>query len=187
MRVFKKRFFSLVFSLCFMSCVLIGCGYTTRAFVDPHIKTIYIQPFINKIDITDELSEDREYKTYFPLLEVKITKAIVDRFIFDGNLRIGKPETADVILKGELIDYRKDPLRYQDTDNATVTEYRLTLVVNISLVNRKEDTLIWEETNFSGGTTYFTSGPSAKSEEAALSDAVIDLARRIVERTIEEW
>ena len=181
------RFFSLFTIHYLLFTILIGCGYTTRSFVNPRIKTIYIQPFVNKIDITSELSENRKYKTYFPLLEVKITKSIIDRFIFDGNLRIGRPETADVILKGELINYAKDPLRYKDTDNTTVDEYRLSLAVNISLIDREEDKVLWEENNFIGDATYFTSGSSAKSEGTALSDAVVDLARRIVERTIEEW
>ncbi|HDZ76724.1 MAG TPA: hypothetical protein ENH41_01405 [Candidatus Omnitrophica bacterium] len=181
------RFF--LFVICHLSFViaLAGCGYTTRSFVDPNIRTVYIEPFLNKIDITDELSENRKYKTYFPLLEVKITRAVVDRFIFDGNLRIGRPDTADVILKGELVNYVKDALRYESADNETVQEYRISLVVNISLIDRDENKILWQENSFIGDSTYFTSGASAKSESAALSDAVVDLARRVVERTIEEW
>lgn len=180
------RFFLL--ATCYsLLATLLGCGYTTRSFVNPNIKTIYIEPFANKINITSELSENRKYKTYFPLLEVKITRAVVDRFVFDGNLRIGKPDTADIILKGELLDYAKDPLRYSSSDNSTVEEYRLSLTVNISLIERRENKLLWEEKGFIGDTTYFTSGSSAKSEETALSAALTDLARRIVARTIEEW
>lgn len=181
------RGFFLLLPFYFSLFTLIGCGYTTRSFVAPSIKTIYIEPFANKIDITSELSEHRKYKTYFPLLEAKITRAVVDRFVFDGNLRIGKPETADIVLKGELLDYAKDALRYATSDNSTVEEYRLSLAVNISLVDRKENKILWEQNNFVGDTTYFTSGSSAKSEETALSDAVKDLARRIVALTIEEW
>ena len=45
----------------------------------------------------------------------------------------------------------------------------------------------WTESNFVGETTYFTSGSLAKSENVAIQDALTDLARRIVERTIEDW
>ncbi|MDP1854172.1 MAG: LptE family protein [Candidatus Omnitrophota bacterium] len=180
------RFFLL--ATCYLLlATLLGCGYTTRSFIAPSIKTIYIEPFLNKIDITSELSENKKYKTYFPLLEAKITRAVVDRFVFDGNLRIGKPETADVVLKGELLDYAKDALRYNTSDNSTVEEYRLSLRVNVSLIDRNENKTLWEQNNFVGDTTYFISGSSAKSEETALSDAVKDLARRIVALTIEEW
>lgn len=184
----KSRNFLLLTTYCLLfTNLLVGCGYTTRSFVNPNIKTIYIKPFVNKIDITSELSENRRYKAYFPLLEVKISRAVVDRFIFDGNLRIGKPETADVILEGELIDYVRDPLRYEDSDNETVEEYRVSLVVNITLLDRGENKVLWEENSFIGDSTYFVSGASAKSEDSVLNDAVVDLARRIVERTIEDW
>jgi len=179
--------FFLFSIFCFLFSALAGCGYTTRSYVNPNIKTVYIQPFLNKIDITSEYSENRKYRSYFPLLEAKITRAVVDRFVFDGNLRIAKPEAADVVLKGELVNYARDPLRYRDNDNETVEEYRLSLVVNISLTDRKNNKVLWQETGFVGDATYFTSGPSAKSEETALNDAVVDLARRIVERTIEDW
>ena len=107
--------------------------------------------------------------------------------LFRSNLRIGRPDTADVILKGELVNYVKDALRYESADNETVQEYRISLVVNISLIDRDENKILWQENSFIGDSTYFTSGASAKSESAALSDAVVDLARRVVERTIEEW
>ena len=46
---------------------------------------------------------------------------------------------------------------------------------------------MWEEKGFIGDATYFTSGTLAKTEDTALDEAVDDLARRIVERTIEWW
>ena len=40
---------------------------------------------------------------------------------------------------------------------------------------------MWKEKGFAGETTYRTSGSLAKSEAAAVSDAIDDLARRIVD------
>ena len=57
-------------------------------------------------------------------------------------------------------------------------------------MNNKENKLIWEESGFTGDTTFFTSFTTAgiaKSEDVAINDALNDLARRIVERTVEEW
>ena len=92
---------------------------------------------------------------------------------------------ADLILKGEVVEFRKDPLRYDDSDN--VSEYRINLVVNISLWDRQESKLLWQENNFTGDTTYFASGAQAQSEDAAVVNALNDLSRRIVERTVEQW
>lgn len=161
-----------------------GCGYTTRSAITS-FRTIYVEPFKNKISYASEFSEQRNIRDYFPLLEVKITTATVDRYLFDGNLKVVKEENADVVLRGELLDYVRDVLRYDDNNNPL--EYRINLVVNLSLWDNKENKLLWQESHFVGDTTYFTSGSLAKSESTAVNDAVTDLARRIVEYTVEQW
>jgi hypothetical protein len=178
-----KKIFFIFYILIF---ILSGCGYTTRSMVSSKFKTIYITPFANKIDITKETDTADKYKVYKPLLESEITRAVINRFLWDGNLKPAQKEVADLVLKGELIEFRRDALRYtQDGNN--VEEYRLNLVVNISLWDNREEKLIWEQNGFTGDTTYFTIGPSLKSEDVAIKDALDDLGRRIVERTVEEW
>lgn len=175
----------LLLAICHMSYAIMGCGYSTRSMISSKFKTIYVRPFVNKIDITKETNVAVKYKIYKPILETDITNKVINRFLYDGNLRPTKEETADLILKAELIEFRRDPLRYTDTDE--VEEYRLNLITNISLWDNKENKLIWEEKNFVGDTTYFTTGSLAKSEDTAILGAIEDLARRIVERTVEEW
>jgi hypothetical protein len=163
-----------------------GCGYTTHAYVSKTgYKRIYIAPFANKVDTTSEFSEGRKFKTYYPLLENKITNAVVDRYIFDGSLKVSKEEEADLILRGMLVNYRRDSLRNSTAD--TPEEYRITIIVNITLVEVSTKKVIWEKPGFSGESTYFTTGQFTKSESQALEDACKDLARRIVELTVEAW
>jgi hypothetical protein len=169
-----------------LGLILGGCGYTTRSMMDPGIKTIYVKPFENKIEFGIQESVYSKLKTYYPHLETDITTAVVDRFLFDGNLKVVKENDADVILKGELVNYRRDVLRYTE-DEEDVEEYRLNIVVNISLWNVKENKLLWQENNFTGETSYFISGSKAKSEAVAIKDGIIDLATRIVARAIENW
>jgi hypothetical protein len=168
-----------------LSFIASGCGYTSRSMISSKYRTVYVTPFINKIDITQETNVASKYKVYRPMLERDVTKAVVDKYIFDGNLRPVEETAADVILKGELIDFRRDPVRY--TENNDIEEYRLNIVVNISLRDRKDEKLLWEEIGFTGDTTYFIIGPQVKSEDAAVNDAIKDLARRIIERTVEQW
>lgn len=175
----------LLIGVCWLLITLAGCGYTTRSMISNEFRTIYVEPFVNKIDITKEAYAADKYRIYRPGLETDITRAVTNKYLFDGNLRPTKQDSGDLILKGELVDFRRDPLRYSESD--TVTEYRLNLVVNISLLNRKEDKMIWQESGFTGDTTYFTTGSQAKSESVAINDALADLARRIVERTVEQW
>jgi hypothetical protein len=165
--------------------LIAGCGYTTRSMVSSKFKTVHVEPFANKIDITSETDTANKYKIYKPMLETDLTNAVVNKFLVDGNLRPTAKESADLVLKGELLEFRRDPLRYTDADE--VEEYRLNLIVNISVWDNRENKLIWQEQGFTGDTTYFTTGASAKSETTAINDAITDLARRIVEREVEQW
>lgn len=177
--------FLLLLAICYLPFVIPGCGYTTRSAISSKYQTIYITPFVNKIDITRETDVGRKYQLYRPQLETDVTKATINKFLWDGNLKPVKIQNADLTLKGELLEFRKDPLRYDDNDE--VLEYRVNIVVNISLWDNKEDKLVWQENRFTGETSYFTSGSTSKSEAQAISDAITDLARRIVERAVEEW
>lgn len=175
--------------ICFLAGIS-GCGYTTRSMISTKFKSIYIQPFENRIDITQETDSLNKYKIYRPLLETDITKAVSNKYLFDGNLRPVKKESADAILKGELIEYRRDPLRHDDNDE--VSEYRISLVVNIALWDPKEEKVIWEENGWTGDYTYFPTGSSqqnvtTKTDAQAVNEAIDDLAGRIVARTVEEW
>ena len=164
---------------------LVGCGYTVKSLLPSYIKSIYVERFSNKINITDSDIRENRYKLYHPFLEIDITNKVVDKYLYDGNLRVVEKEDADITLSGELITYMREPVRY--SDSGEVEEYRISLYVNLVLKDAKKNEVLWEEKNFVGDTTYFISGSLAKSEETALDDAIDDLARRIVERTTQEW
>lgn len=162
-----------------------GCGYTTRSLLSPQFKAIHVENFANKVNITQEQTDERMYAGYRPGLEIDATRAVIDRFLFDGTLKIADIKDCDLILKGELIDFRKEALRYDRNDN--VEEYRVRLVVNIELVDARSNKTIWKENEFAGETTYRTTGSLATTESASVKNAVSDLARRVVERTVEGW
>ncbi|MBP7055816.1 MAG: hypothetical protein KBB52_03085 [Candidatus Omnitrophica bacterium] len=172
-----------VFGLC--SCELAGCGYTTQSLLPSKYRTIYVENFKNSIKVTAEQTNIRMYRGYRPGMEIDITKTVIDRYLFDGNLRIAQEGAANLILRGELIDFKRDPLRYDTNDN--IEEYRIKLIVNLELIDADTGESLWKENGFAGETTYRTSGPLAMTEDAAVNNTVKDLARRIVERTVEAW
>ena len=188
----KVRFYCcLVIASFLLVAGLSGCGYTTRSMLSGKYNTIYITPFLNKVDITQESQSANKYRIYRPMLETDITKKVINQYLFDGNLKPVKEELADLVLKGELIEYRKDPLSYTTNDD-NVTEYRINIFVNLKLWDKKEDKLVWEENNFNGNYSYFTSFASVNqsqqlSDDAAVTKAVEDISRRVVERTVEQW
>ena len=189
----NKTVFSLflVTLCCLLTVGLSGCGYSTRSMLYGNYNTIYIAPFLNKVNITQESFSANKYRIYRPMLETDITKKVSNWYLFDGNLKPVKESGADLVLKGELIEYRKDPLSYTaNTEN--VTEYRINIYVNLSLWDTKANKMLWQENNFNGNYSYFTAEDTNSanikvSEATAVNNAIADLARRIVERTVEQW
>jgi outer membrane lipopolysaccharide assembly protein LptE/RlpB len=161
--------------------LIAGCGYSTRSLLSDNYRTIFIQPFENKIDFVN--ADDR--KLYVAGLEGRVREATVDRYLFDGNLRVGDEETADLVLKGKLIRFEREELRLQT--NETVKEYRIRVTAALVLWDTAENKVLWEEPSFAGEATYYTTGTMAKSESQAIEEAIKDLAVRAVARTIENW
>ncbi|MBF0619621.1 MAG: LptE family protein [Candidatus Omnitrophica bacterium] len=165
----------------FMAVASSGCGYTTGSVISSRYKTIYVPAFENKIDYMNTDSR----KLYIPQLETSVHDAIVSRYLFDGNLRVAEVGNTDLVLKGRLVSFDREELRMNETND--VKEYRLRITVGITLWDPVNEKPVWDEPSFSGEATYYTSGPLAKSEAAAIQDALTDLARRVVARTIEDW
>ena len=159
-----------------------GCGYTTTSQMMQRYSTIHVDTFKNKITFSGDADKRN---LYFPLLEVDTHNAIVDRFLFEGKLRPVDAQSADLTLRGVLKNYHRSPLRY--TDNNDVEEYRVYITVGLELWDNRTGTMLWKEDDFVGDATYFISGSQASSEQDAVNNAVDDLARRIVERVIEDW
>ena len=165
-----------------LSC---GCGYTTRPGLASHLRTVYVKPFTNKIDVTRLTTGNERFPIYRHGMEVDLTRAVIDRYQFTGLLRPSSAERADCRLEGEIVDFRRDALRYNASQQ--VEEWRLNIVVNLRFTDQTTHTVMWEEAQFTGDTTYFAIGAKAESEATALDRAITDLARRIVERTVENW
>lgn len=165
--------------------LIAGCGYTTRPGIAAHLQTIYVVPFVNKIDITQLTTGDARFPIYRHQMEVDLTNAVINRYQFTGLLRPASKERADCRLEGELVAFRRDALRYNPSQQ--VEEWRLSVVVNLRFHDQQAGTLLWQEQQFTGDTTYFALGANAESEAAALNRAITDLAQRIVERSVESW
>jgi hypothetical protein len=120
-----------------------------------------------------------------PHIEVDVTNQVIDEFMFDGNLKLARRDSADVVLSGEIVNFYRQPVTYGD--NRQIEEFRLSIVTNVMLYDTRKRKVIWREEGLVGDTVFTQSGTYAESEAEALDDAVEDLARRIVERTVEGW
>ncbi len=155
-----------------------GCGYTNFATLPNGITSIAVPMFKNEIRQGDTY-------TYEAGLEVDITNEIIKRLNYDGNLKVVAPEKADATLEGTIAQYDQETIRYED--RAKVKEYRLFIVVDMSLIDNRTGEEIWAETGFTGRTEYFRTGTFAQTERAAARSAREDLAKKIVDRIVEDW
>lgn len=156
-----------------------GCGYTNKI-VLPYERadSIAVPMFTNAIPPENIL-------TYVAGLESRLTQAVVNDLAKDGNLRLEDTGRADLILRGEIIAYEQEPFRFNRFEQ--VDEYRLFIVVKLTLEDRQTGKILWTEENFSGDTQYFINGPRKIEEEQAAGKAITDLAGKIVNRVVEDW
>ena len=161
-----------------------GCGYTTKTQLPGDLKRIHVAPVQNGVDLTAEISDQTLFRAYRPGLEVELTNAIINRFIFDGTLKVTDPEKADAVIEATLADYRRDALRYNEGD--AVQEYRLSVSLDVTMTQKSDKKVLWHD-RVTGDTTFFLSGPRSITEDEAAAKAVEDAARRVVEKTIEYW
>ena len=162
-----------------------GCGYTVKSRLAENVKSVHVLPVKNAIDISSEISDKNRFRVYRPGTEVDLTNAIINRFVFDGTLKVTAASQADAVVDAKLVDYRRDPLRYSAGDD--IQEYRLSVVLDVAVYQAHGHKLLWHEENVTGDTSYFLSGARAQSEDEAAAKAVDDAARRVVEKTIEVW
>jgi len=164
---------------------LSGCGYTTKSMFSEEFKTVYVDNFKNMIKISAEQTNLRMYRGYRPGMEVNMRNVVIDKFLIDGNLKLDSEDKADLVLKVNFHDYKREAIGWNATDD--IEEYRIKLVVDMEMVDMKKGKVLWTEKGFTGEQDYRTTGALAMSEGAALVLAEKDLARRIVERTVEAW
>ena len=150
-----------------------------------HIRTVHVAEVENKINIGGEVTSRQGFQVYRPGLERQLRNAVMERIIFDGHLKISPQDKADSVLKLELLEFRRDPLRYNQDD--TIAEYRVHVVASASFTDRRENKSIWSTSSISGNKDFHLAGELAISEDEAVELALEDLSRHVVESILEIW
>ena len=177
----KKSIFIIVGLAVFL---LFGCAYTPVEILPKHIKTIAVPTFINR--------------TARYGIESKLTDAVIEEFIRDGHLSVAKQKEAAGLLTGEIVTYVLEPLSYDATE--VVEQYKLWVVVNLTFRDLTTGEVLWEEKRESvngnliggieGDVRYYVTpraGRTVETEEEAQDRLVVELADRIVRRTVYGW
>jgi hypothetical protein len=153
-----------------------GCGkyfYKPKpSLLPPYIHTLAVQPFAN---------HTQQYG-----LEDKLTLALQSEFSRDGRYQITTPNVADGVVMGDITRYILEPLSYDV--NHIPTEYKLTIFVDVSFMDKVKNAMLWKEPNMAGELRYFvaTSGLAGSMTEVDAQQTIWDqLSRDIATRTFE--
>lgn len=174
------------------SLININCAYTTKVSLDPRYQTVAVSVFYNK---------SSEYDLQAPL-----TNALIRKFLNDGRLKVVKPEEADLLIEGVILDYKRKGLTY-DTNDET-TQFLIVVTAGVRVTDQQTRKILWQEPIMAGESTYFTHAAGQSSdrlrgnvetfltpvrsfasdeENRAVSEALEQLASDIFYRTIEPW
>ncbi|MFQ5712974.1 MAG: LPS assembly lipoprotein LptE [Candidatus Scalinduaceae bacterium] len=158
----------------FMGCILLaalmcGCGYSTRSLISRDISSIHIPIFGNT--------------TFRRGVEFDLTKAVKDEVMSKTNLRIASKDYADTILEGTIREFKEGIITHGFGDS--VVEARMTLFVDIQLVDRRTDRTLVAEKGISQTTEYIVR--RGETLESAIDEGVVDLAETIVNLLAEKW
>jgi len=177
-----------VVPLALVSLLFAGCDQTVKRTLPASVRTIAVAEFANQ--------------TAEPLLSSVLLEELRMAFRMDGRVGIkdGK-EGADGFLDGAVVEYTKQPARFDS--NNVVQEYRLRVVVDLSLTDLKSNQVLWQEkgpasTATRGGTTrklerYASfvvvpaNGLPVETEQDAQRRMLRDLASDIAAKVIEGW
>jgi hypothetical protein len=165
-----------------------GCDQTVKRTLPSEIRTLYVAEYRNQTDQN--------------LLASMMLEELRRAFRLDGRLNIvDDPKQASAVLDGTFTEYVRQPARYDR--NNVVQEYRIRMVVDLSLTDMERKQVLWaergpKETATRGATVrklerwanYVVvpaTGVPVETETDAQRRALRELADDTVLRVIEGW
>jgi hypothetical protein len=164
------------FSISLLALLLSGCagyhlGPATPAYLR-QIHSIAMPTFKNM--------------TLVPRVEALVTGTVIKQFQQDGTFRIANEESADAVLKGEIIGVGRSPARSLRGNVLATTEFNLVLRVRYTLVGRDGKT-ITGPSEAAGSTSFFVGEDVNTDERQALPLAAEEMAVHLVSQLSEGW
>ncbi len=163
-----------IYTVGLLACLslMYSCGYTLRSGMLSGMRRIHLSGFENH--------------TYEHSIEIDLERRLAREFIADGALAVADAQTSDVRMSGAVNEYILEPYAY-GADESEVERYRMIIRARVLLEALPGGAMLWQEDAIEGEHIYHPEGMLAKTEEEARREALRDLARRIVLRTVGSW
>lgn len=151
--------------------LLSGCYSFTGGNIPPHLKSIYIQPVIDKSGYGN------------PLFRDKLAQSLIDEFRSDNSFNINENPGGDARLEVNIVNISDNPIAV--SNGALETERRVTVkckAVYYDNVKRKE---IWNK-DFSAYQNYELTNAMANRNEA-IEKILEQIANDVLLAVVSGW
>jgi ABC-type uncharacterized transport system auxiliary subunit len=143
----------------------------TGASIDADVKTIVIKYFPNNASLVN------------PSLSRMITDALRDKFQQQTTLK-SVSSGGDLVLEGEITDYRSDPVAIQSDQKAGLQ--RLTVTINVRFTNNKHDKKNYEQ-SFSRYQDYDGKLRLSEVEDNLVTKITEEIVQDIFNKSVVDW
>jgi len=142
----------------------------TAQILPQHIRKIAVRPAVNK---TQQFG-----------LEDKLTLAILDEFLRDGQYNIVPEAQADGVVVPTLTRYILTPVQFDAV--LTPIAYKLEILLDLQFIDKTKNVILWDEPNLDGILMYTNEAlKGGITEEQAREQIWDQLSRDVVKRVIE--
>ncbi len=150
--------------------ILAGCGcYSFSGSTLPsHIKTVAVPLFTNRTT---------QYG-----IEEKLTESLINALVRDNTLKVVPEGRADSVLRGSIVDYKKEAYTFDENEN--VKEYIVRIYVTASFEDLRKKRELWKEEKLEGWGFYLAQG---ETEDDAQERAIAKLSEDLVNKLIAGW
>ena len=136
-------------------------------------KTLRVVPFVNM--------------TMQPRLSDEVTQQLRKQIQRDATFRLSSRDDADIVLSGELVDYRRFEMSFAPNDVLTVRDFRVILTAQVTARDRTSGKVLLEK-KVSGNTLVRVGSDMTSAERQALPILAADLARNVISLLADgEW
>ncbi|MCM8529579.1 MAG: LPS assembly lipoprotein LptE [Lentisphaeraceae bacterium] len=169
-----KRNSFLVLAVLFL---FTGCGYNVGYINHPQIKTVGIGKIKN---LTDE-----------PRLATYLRESLKERFMFDGSIKVVDSDKADIIINGEITDYRVNTAGSVSSDEREerngffASIYRTTINFKYDVKTRKKWDL--QSATATGYADYTELIDQQEEKRNSLKRASYEVSKEVVRNITEAW
>lgn len=171
----KKLCAWLLFGFVASACLFqSGCAsYSVRSKVPAEARTISVPVFEND--------------SGFPELDAIVTQYVLREIQHEGTFKIARWDDAAYRLEGKLVSSHTTSLNYDRNYASRASEYRYTVAVRITLIERSTGKLLIDNQLIKANTTFLTRGDMLTGLRDSYPRVAKELSRRIVDTVLGQW